>query len=60
MTEAEKESAVKLVKALNVLPEIKKEYILGFADGMAHALNKEEVIESECDSRQQNGDSTPE
>lgn len=57
MTEAEKESAVKLVKALDILPETKKEYILGFADGMAHALNKEE--DNECNSGEQSGDSVP-
>lgn len=50
MTEAEKESAVKLVKALDILPETKKEYILGFADGMAHALKEEN---NECDPGEQ-------
>ena len=54
LTDEEKESAVKLAKAFDVLPDTKKEYILGFADGMAHALNKED--EHECNSGEQVGD----
>ena len=53
LTDEEKESAVKLAKAFDVLPDTKKEYILGFADGMAHALNKED--EHECNSGEQSG-----
>lgn len=52
LTDEEKESAVKLAKAFDVLPDTKKEYILGFADGMAHALNKEDE-EDERDRREQ-------
>ena len=52
MTETAKDSAVKLAKAFDVLPDTKKEYILGFADGMAHALNKEGE-EDERDRREQ-------
>ena len=50
LTDEEKDSAIKLAKAFDVLPDTKKEYILGFADGMAHALKEEE---NECNSGEQ-------
>ena len=56
LTDEEKESAVKLAKAFDVLPDTKKEYILGFADGMAHALNKED--DNERDNGEQVGSDT--
>ena len=40
MTDKEKVSAEKLAKAVEVLPDDKKQYILGYADGMADALDK--------------------
>ena len=56
MTEAEKDSAVKLVKALDVLPDSKKEYILGFADGMIHAQKEDN---DERDPGEQGRDNIP-
>lgn len=56
MTEAEKDSAVKLVKALDVLPDSKKEYILGFADGMIHAQKEDN---DERDPGEQGGADLP-
>lgn len=43
MSELEKKIAANLVKAVMVLPESKKEYILGFAEGVAAMTETREV-----------------
>lgn len=37
MNESEKEAAERLVKAIESLPDAKKEWVLGYAEGLADA-----------------------
>lgn len=43
MTEQEKSIAKNIVKAFESLPDDKKEYLIGFADGVAAMKGKEET-----------------
>ena len=43
MTEQEKAVAQNIVKAFESLPDDKKEYLIGFADGVAAMKGKEET-----------------
>ena len=42
MSEQEKAVAQSIVKAFDALPDEKKEYLIGFADGVAAMKSKEE------------------
>ena len=44
MSEKEKEVAKALAEAFNVLPDAKKEYLIGYAEGVAAMAEKKEVL----------------
>ena len=48
MSEKEKQIAQNLVKALETLPESKKEFLLGYAEGVAAMAEKKEQKEEKA------------
>ena len=51
MSEREKAVVEKLAEAIDALPEAKKEYLLGYADGVAGMTAKQAQEEQGCESR---------